>query len=55
MSIYKCVLYDKNNDRVIKKIDCVSEKEVLEYANKNNFMVASIQKYDLQIWDKDKL
>ena len=55
MIVYKCVLYDENNNRTIEKINCVSESEVIEYANKNNFKVASIQKYDLRFWDKDKI
>lgn len=43
MSLYKCILYDENGKREIKKLSFDSEKELKAYALENKLKIANIK------------
>ena len=43
MNTYKCIFYNEDNERKILKVNLESEEDVINYATKNKFKIASIK------------
>ena len=43
MNTYKCIFYNEDNERMILKVNLESEEDVINYATKNKFKIASIK------------
>lgn len=44
MNSYKCVFYNENNKREVQRVILETEQDVIKYATKNNYRIASIEK-----------
>ena len=44
MNSYKCVFYNENNEREVQRVILETEQDVIKYATKNNYRIASIEK-----------
>lgn len=55
MSIYKCIFYNEDNERQILSVNLDSKEDVINYATKNNYKIASIENREKSLFQEEKI